>query len=38
MAAFNFMIGLEITNKILSYITPIPLNKPYYGYNDKIYH
>lgn len=37
-AAFNFMIELEKTNNDLACITKIPVNKPYYGHNDKIYH
>ena len=38
MAAFNFMIELETTNNDLVCITKIPVNKPYCGHNDKIYH
>ena len=38
MAAFNFMIELEMTNNDLTSIKKIPVNKPYCRHNDKIYH
>ena len=38
MAAFNFMIELEMTNNDLVCITKIPVNKAYCRHNDKIYH